>query len=114
MHTSRWIAIALLLGPTTVPTAAHAGTPKLEPGHLDGRWCEPDVKVGCYAFKGKTVIEEAVKGSRASRGTWEQDDDMLILTFAEGPWSLRIVKATARVLVLEDLSRKQTYTFTKR
>ena len=92
---------------------AAADTPKLD-GKLDGRWCEPDAKVGCYSFKGKTVTEEAIDHSLASKGTWEQDDDMLILTFKEGPWSLQIVKVTTKVMILKDLSRKLTYTFTKR
>ncbi len=108
---ARTISMALLFGLTS---AAHADTPKLDPAKLEGRWCEPDPHVGCYSFKGKTVIEEALSNSSASKGTWEQDDDMLILTFKEGPWSLQIVKVSARVMVLKDLSRKLTYTFTKR
>jgi hypothetical protein len=95
------------------PLTAHADTPKLD-GKLDGTWCEPNREVGCYTFKGKAVVEEALSNSRASKGSWMQDEDMLILTFKEGPWSLQIVKATARVLVLKDLSRRLTYTFTRR
>ncbi len=105
------LVFASLLLLASIP--AHADTPKLD-GKLDGRWCEPDTKVGCYAFKGKSVTEEAIDHSPASKGTWEQDDDMLILTFKEGPWSLQIVKVTTKVMILKDLSRKLTYTFTKR
>ena len=97
-----------------VLTGVAAASPKLDPTQLAGRWCEADPKVGCYSFKGNVVIEEAINGSPASKGTWEQDDDMLILRFKEGPWSLQIVKVSTKVMVLKDLSRKYTYTFTRR
>lgn len=107
---NRILTISMVLALAGV---AYAETPKLA-GKLDGTWCEPDAKVGCYTFKGKTVTEEAIDHSPASKGTWEQDDDMLIMTFKQGPWSLEIVKSTSRVLILKDVSRKLTYTFTRR
>ena len=38
---------------------------------------------------------------------------MLVMRFKEGPWSLQVVKIGASVMVLKDLSRNYTYTFTR-
>jgi hypothetical protein len=97
------------------PVAAVAAKPRPmpPPSKLEGRWCEPDPNVGCYRFEGSTVIEEALANSTASKGTFQLDDDMLVMRFKEGPWSLQVVKIGATVMILKDLSRNYTYTFTR-
>ena len=87
---------------------------------LDGRWCEQrGDEVGCYAFKGKTVVEEAVNNrhgySPASKGTWELDEGLMIMHFpGQDDWIVQLVKVSKKVLILKTIDGKETFTFTRK
>ena len=83
-------------------------------GDLDGTWCEEDPKVGCYTFAGTTVTEDALSNSKATKGTWRTEDDLLILSLDGDDWALQPTKRTATVLMLYEPERSIHYTFHKK